>query len=345
MTKSTTPSAANVAGSYGHTPVAASRIAELLRPAIIAAEKTGATPVVVDGTLGAGGHSHYLLKAFPTLAVLGLDRDATALETASRRLAGYGNRFAAVHCRFDELGEVIDRAESQPARIASNEGVAGALFDFGVSSMQLDQDERGFAYSRNAPLDMRMDQTMALTAADVVNTYSHGDLARVLSRYGEERFAGKIASAICREREREPFADSARLVKLLYDTIPAATRTTGGHPAKRTFQALRIEVNGELSSIEAVIPAITGRLRPAGRAVFMSYQSLEDKIVKAALAELVRDKTPPGLPVALPGAAPEFRLATRGAEKATAEEIDDNPRAAPVRIRAIERLTTAGGTP
>lgn len=172
----------------------------------------------------------------------------------------------------------------------------------------------------------------------MLNTYSHGDLARILKTYGDERFAGKIASAIVAEREREPFDRAARLVELLYDTIPAATRRTGGHPAKRTFQALRIEVNRELEAVENVVPVITDMLGVGGRAVFMSYQSLEDKIVKAAFSTLTASKTPAGLPMDLPGSEPAFRTVTRGAEKADAAEIERNPRAAPVRVRCIEKL-------
>ncbi len=209
--------------------------------------------------------------------------------------------------------------------------------------MQLDQAERGFAYSQDAPLDMRMDPDSPLTAAEVLNTYSHGDLAHVLSAYGDERFAGKIASAVLREREQEPFTTSGRLVELLYRTIPAATRRTGGHPAKRTFQALRVEVNAELDSLAAVIPAATARLGLGGVAVFMSYQSLEDKIVKKALAELTANRTPPGLPVDLPDTAASFDLVTRGAEKADAAEIERNPRSAPVRVRAVRRIRSRPG--
>ena len=204
--------------------------------------------------------------------------------------------------------------------------------------MQLDQVERGFAYRTDAPLDMRMDPTRGKTAADILNTYSHGELARILKTYGDERFAGKIASAVLREREKEPFTSSARLVELLYATIPAATRRTGGHPAKRTFQALRVEVNAELEALENVIPVIADLLAVGGRAVFMSYQSLEDRIVKTAFADMTASKTPPGLPMDLPGTAPRFATVTRGAEKATEAEIEENPRAAPVRVRAVEKL-------
>lgn len=204
--------------------------------------------------------------------------------------------------------------------------------------MQLDQAERGFAYAQDAPLDMRMDPSKGITAAEVLNTYSHGDLARVLKVYGDERFAGKIASAVLKEREKEPFENSARLVELLYATIPAAARRTGGHPAKRTFQALRVEVNRELEAIEQVLPVIANALSVGGRAVFMSYQSLEDRIVKRAFKELTTSKTPAGLPMDLPGTAAQFKTVTRGSEKASEEEIAENSRAASVRVRAIERL-------
>lgn len=209
--------------------------------------------------------------------------------------------------------------------------------------MQLDRTDRGFAYAQDAPLDMRMDPDAPLTAAEVLNTYSHGALAHILSVYGDERFAGKIASAVLREREKEPFTTSGRLVELLYRTIPAATRRTGGHPAKRTFQALRVEVNAELDSLAAVIPAATGLLGLGGVAVFMSYQSLEDKIVKKALAELTANRTPPGLPVDLPDTAASFSLVTRGAEKAPEDEIERNPRSASVRVRAVRRIRARPG--
>mgnify|MGYP001940669933 CR=1 FL=1 len=320
---------------HGHVPVMRERMAELLAPAV---ERFGAQCVLIDGTLGAGGHTEYFLQTFPNARVIGVDRDPHALEQASARLEPFGARFAAVQARFDFVGDAIASGEGDIFDTAREAGVAGALFDLGVSSMQLDQEERGFAYRGDAPLDMRMDPTQGITAAEVLNTYSHGELARILKSYGDERFAGKIASAIVKEREREPFTRAARLVELLYDTIPAATRRTGGHPAKRTFQALRIEVNRELEAVENVVPAIAELLGVGGRAVFMSYQSLEDKIVKAAFAELTASKTPAGLPMELPGTEPAFRAITRGAEKAPAEEIDRNPRAAPVRVRGVEKL-------
>lgn len=311
------------------------RMAELLAPAV---EAFGANAVIVDGTLGAGGHTEHFLNVFPQARVIGVDRDPNALQQATERLAQFGERFTPVQCRFDYIGDEIASGEGETFDLVRQHGVAGALFDLGVSSMQLDQEERGFSYRGDAPLDMRMDPTTGITAAEVLNTYSHGDLARILKSYGDERFAGKIASAVLKERERAPFDRADRLVELLYSTIPAATRRTGGHPAKRTFQALRIEVNRELEAVERVVPVITDFLGVGGRAVFMSYQSLEDKIVKSAFAELTASKTPAGLPMDLPGTEPTFKLITRGAEKAPQEEIERNSRAAPVRVRGVEKL-------
>ncbi|MGC4934961.1 16S rRNA (cytosine(1402)-N(4))-methyltransferase RsmH [Gordonia sp. DT30] len=306
----------------------AGRIVSLLEPALVNAAV--AQPVFVDATLGAGGHSELILRKFTSVRVVGIDRDAAALSIARERLASFGDRITLHQARFDELPSVLAQA--------GIDRVDGALYDLGVSSMQLDQAERGFAYAVDAPLDMRMDPEGPMTAADVLNTYSHGELARILSEYGDERFAGKIASAVLREREREPFTTSARLVQLLYSTIPAATRRTGGHPAKRTFQALRIEVNGELVALRQAVPAVLAALRVGGRVAMMSYQSLEDKIVKREFALRTTSTSPARLPVELPGTAPRFRLVTRGAERADQQEIDTNPRSAPVRVRVIERI-------
>ncbi|NLG54188.1 MAG: 16S rRNA (cytosine(1402)-N(4))-methyltransferase RsmH, partial [Rhodococcus sp.] len=257
------------AAGFGHVPVMASRCIELLRPAITAENDSGAGAVFVDGTLGLGGHSEQFLSVFPELRLIGLDRDPNALAIAGDRLARFGDRVTLVRTRYDGIGDAL-----VSAGLESTGSVTAALFDLGVSSMQLDEADRGFAYSVDAPLDMRMDPTSGITAADVLNTYSHGDLARILKTYGEERFAGKIASEVIRQRERAPFTTSAELVELLYRTIPAATRRTGGHPAKRTFQALRVEVNSELDSLSAAVPAALDSLALGGRAVFMSYQSL-----------------------------------------------------------------------
>ncbi|MDL9944406.1 16S rRNA (cytosine(1402)-N(4))-methyltransferase RsmH [Gordonia sp. ABSL11-1] len=315
-------------GEFGHLPVMAARMIDLIIPAFDAPADSG--PVFVDGTLGAGGHTELILRANPDVRVIGIDRDSSALAIARDRLAEFGDRITFHQARFDEIGEVV-QAAGTPL-------VDAVLFDLGVSSMQLDRADRGFAYSVDAPLDMRMNSSETTTAADVLNTYTQGELARILSEYGEERFAGKIAKAIIREREREPFTTSARLVELLYDSIPAATRRTGGHPAKRTFQALRIEVNHELDALRRALPAALSVLRVGGRLAVMSYQSLEDRIVKREFATRTTSTSPPGLPVELPGSAPDFRLVTRGAEQADDHERELNPRSAPVRVRVIERV-------
>ncbi|WP_279106501.1 16S rRNA (cytosine(1402)-N(4))-methyltransferase RsmH [Gordonia paraffinivorans] len=317
-------------GEFGHIPVMGRRIVELLTPALESDE----TRVFLDATLGAGGHSELILNAFPNVRVIGIDRDSSALDIARRRLEPHSNRISLHQATFHEIDDVLAEA--------GETSIDAALFDLGVSSMQLDQAGRGFAYSVDAPLDMRMNPDDPLTAADILNTYSHGELARVLSEYGEERFAGKIASAVIREREKEPFTTSARLVELLYATIPAATRRTGGHPAKRTFQALRIEVNHELDVLREALPAALDALVVGGRVVVMSYQSLEDRIVKREFVARATSKSPPGLPVELPGMAAEFRLVTRGAERPDEEELTSNPRSAPVRVRAIERVEKKG---
>ncbi|WP_293952400.1 16S rRNA (cytosine(1402)-N(4))-methyltransferase RsmH, partial [uncultured Corynebacterium sp.] len=236
----------SIGGNHGHVPVMRDRMAALIAQKV---EAMGSRAVIIDATLGAGGHTEFFLNTFPEARVIGLDRDDNALRDARARLESFGDRFLGVKTRFDGLADVLEAEQGPILDLARAEGISGALFDLGVSSMQLDQVERGFAYRTDAPLDMRMDATQGITAADVLNTYSHGDIARVLKTYGDERFAGKIASAVLKEREKEPFTTSARLVELLYATIPAATRRTGGHPAKRTFQALRVEVNNELESL------------------------------------------------------------------------------------------------
>lgn len=321
------------AGAFGHVPVLLQRSDELLSPALTGVDSDGTDAILVDTTLGLGGHSEHFLRTYPHLRLVALDRDPNALRIAGERLAQYGDRVTFVHTRYDGIASALEKAG-----IDRHESVHGILFDLGVSSMQLDEADRGFAYSIDAPLDMRMDPTVGITAAEVLNTYSHGDLARILSTYGEERFAGKIASEVLRRRDKEPFTTSAALVELLYRAIPAATRRTGGHPAKRTFQALRIEVNGELDSLRAAIPAALDALTVGGRAVFMSYQSLEDRVVKQEIVPRARSKSPEGLPVELPGMGPEFRIITRGAERASEQEIEENPRSAPVRLRAAERI-------
>jgi len=219
--------------------------------------------------------------------------------------------------------------------------VQGVLFDLGVSSLQLDEAARGFAYAQDAPLDMRMDPTTGVSAEHVVNTYDGKALARVLKEYGEERFASRIADAIVRERARSPLTSTARLAELVREAIPAATRRTGGHPAKRTFQALRIEVNDELGVLRRAIPAALDALAVGGRVVVLSYQSLEDRIVKAALAERATSHVPVDMPFVPEGHQPELRLLVRGSEPASPEEVAETPRAQSVRLRAAERVRDA----
>jgi len=314
--------------STRHIPVMRDRVLALLAPAL---ETPGS--VLVDATLGLGGHAEQALTQFPDIHLVGLDRDREALRLSGERLAPFNGRTTLVHAVYDELPEVLESL-GIPA-------VQGILFDLGVSSMQLDEIDRGFSYANDAPLDMRMDPTTELTAAEIVNTYPAGDIVRVLREYGEEKFATRIVSRIVDERAREPFTNSARLVELIREAIPQAARRTGGNPAKRTFQALRIEVNGELEVLRAAIPAALDSLSLGGRIVVMSYQSLEDRIVKQAFAEGAESKAPRDLPIVPESMKPWLRLITRGAEMASESEIESNPRAASVRVRAAERVGVA----
>jgi 16S rRNA (cytosine1402-N4)-methyltransferase len=311
-----------------HVPVLLARVLELLAPALSAPNA-----VVVDATLGLAGHAEALLIAHPNARLVGIDRDTDALALAAERLEPFATRITLVHAVYDQLPEVLERL-GLPA-------VDGILFDLGVSSLQLDESVRGFSYAHDAPLDMRMDRTAGKTAADVVNTYSAADIARVLRVYGEERFASRIADAVVRERVRQPLVSTSRLAELVRDSIPAAARRTGGNPAKRTFQALRIEVNGELSALESAIPSAVASIRVGGRIVVLSYQSLEDRLVKRAFTTGAASTSPADLPIELPGHAPRLRLLTRGAEQATDDEVSANPRAASVRLRAVERIREA----
>ena len=315
-----------------HVPVLRDRVVALLEPAL---RTDGA--VVVDATLGMGGHAHALLTACPTAVLVGIDRDHEALALAGERLAAFGDRVRLVHAVYDDLPRVLD-----DLGLAD---VQGVLMDLGVSSLQLDEDDRGFAYRVDAPLDMRMDQSHGVTAAEVLNTYDVADLVRVLREYGEERFARRIAANVVRERERTPFTTSARLVEIVRSSVPAATRTQGGNPAKRTFQALRIEVNDELGALQAAVPAALDALAVGGRIAVLAYHSLEDRLVKQALAAGARSSTPQGLPVELPEHAPYLRLLVRGSEPPSEDEIEQNPRAASARLRAAERLRRTPVTP
>jgi 16S rRNA (cytosine1402-N4)-methyltransferase len=312
-----------------HVPVLLDRVLTLLAPAL-----TDRPATVVDATLGLGGHAEALLEAHPALTLVGLDRDPEALERSQRRLARFAGRIHLVHAVYDRMPEVLTSLGFA--------GVEGVLFDLGVSSMQLDVAERGFAYAQDAPLDMRMDPTAGRTAGEIVNSYPVADLARVLREYGEERFALRIAQAIDRARRAAPLTSTAELAELVRSSIPAATRRHGGHPAKRTFQALRIEVNGELQTLRTAVPAALDALNVGGRIVALSYHSLEDRIVKQSLAALAKDTTPVDLPVSLADRGPQLRLLTRGSEAASAAEISANPRAASVRLRAAERISPGG---
>jgi len=308
-----------------HVPVLLQRCLDLLAPALAA---EGA--VMVDSTLGMGGHTEGVLSAFPHVRVVGLDRDTQALELAGRRLARFGDRFTGVHAVYDEIRDVLEDLGIG--------AVQGVLMDLGVSSLQLDEVERGFSYAQDAPLDMRMDATRGITAADVLNTYDERDIARILRGYGEERFAPRIARNIDAARAKAPLTRTGELVDILRASIPAATRKTGGHPGKRTFQALRIEVNGELETLERAVPESIEALAVGGRIVVEAYQSLEDRIVKQAFAAGATTSAPPDLPVVPDTHQPYLRLVTRGAEEADEAELALNPRSASVRLRAAERL-------
>jgi len=316
-----------------HLPVLRDRIVELIAPAL---QEPGA--VMVDATLGMGGHSESILVACPGARVIGIDRDHEALSLATGRLARFGDRFTPVHAVYDELPQVLT-----DQGLLARSSVAAMLLDLGVSSLQLDEQERGFAYRHDAPLDMRMDQDSGITAAQILNSYDQADLERILREYGEERFARRVASAIVRERARQPFTTSARLVELLRSAVPAASQKSGGHPAKRTFQALRIEVNGELEALKAALPAAVDALAVGGRIAVLSYHSLEDRLTKRTLAAGARSGTPVGLPVELPELAPYLRLLTRGAEEPAPAEVATNPRAASARLRAAERTRVTKG--
>jgi 16S rRNA (cytosine1402-N4)-methyltransferase len=311
-----------------HLPVMLERVLDLLGPALV-----GRDAVCVDATVGLAGHSEALLAEHPGLTLIGLDRDPEALRRSADRLARFSDRTHLVHTVYDRLPEVL--ADLGHRR------VDGVLFDLGVSSLQLDEAHRGFAYAKDAPLDMRMDPTRGPTAEDVVNGYPVAELRRIFAEYGEERFAGRIANRIERERTRHPITSSARLAELVRDSIPAPARRTGGHPAKRVFQALRIEVNGELEAVRAAIPAAVDALATGGRIVVLAYHSLEDRIVKRTFASRARSSAPVGLPFDPEGTEPVIRLLSRGAERPGELELAANPRAASARLRAAERIGEA----
>lgn len=313
-----------------HIPVALERCIELLTPAIEYSLQNDPSTYVIDATLGLGGHTRALLAKFPTLIIIGIDRDERAIAIARENVAPFAHRLLISHTTYDQIDAVLSEHGAKK--------IAGILFDLGVSSMQLDDGERGFAYSHDAPLDMRMDQSTGQSAFDVLHTYDHAALVRILRLYGEEKFAPRIVDFIISARDAGKLNTTKDLAELVKNAIPAAARRTGGNPAKRTFQALRIEVNQELAILERAIPAALAALEVHGRLVVMAYQSLEDKIVKSTLAAATASRTPRGLPIDLPDSAAKFALVMRGSESAAEAEIVLNPRAQSMRLRAVERL-------
>ena len=316
---------------YPHVPVLLNRCVELLGIGVTAARNAGLTPLIIDFTLGMGGHSEGILSAYPDVQLIGIDRDPIAIATAGERLAGFGARFTAVHTTADDIEAVLAERGNPP--------VSGVLYDLGVSSLQLDDDERGFSYSRDTALDMRMNPTVGITAAQVLNTYSAAELTRIISTYGEERYARKIAHAIVADREQRPWESTRQLAELIGRLVPdPKNKMKRSHPAKRTFQALRIEVNDELGNIERSLPAALTALHLGGVAVVESYQSLEDTIVKRIFRSGTHSAAPPDLPVVPEHLQPWLQEIVRGAEKAPRSEVDVNPRAASVRLRAVQKV-------
>jgi 16S rRNA (cytosine1402-N4)-methyltransferase len=306
--------------SFAHEPVLVREVAELFAPV--------PAGVLIDGTVGAGGHARLLLETCPQLDLLGLDQDDDALAAAATTLAPFGSRVQLRKARFDRLSEVMHEE--------GIDEVSGVLFDLGVSSPQLDRSERGFSYRNDGPLDMRMDRSQRLSADTVVNEYDEQRLADVIRTYSDERFAQRIARAIVAAR---PVQTTAQLADVVRDAIPAPARRRGGHPARRTFQALRIEVNDELNILTSTLEQAIDALAPRGRCVVLAYHSGEDRIVKAVFrnAETGGCTCPPGLPCTC-GAEPKVRLLKRGAWKPSAAEVSANPRAESARLRAVEKL-------
>lgn len=314
---------------FGHIPVMRDECIAVLADAVTAATE----PVVIDATCGLGGHSEAMLTAWPSARVLGIDRDPQALALASKRLARFGDRFVPCPGEFELLPDFLDAAGHVYA--------TAILMDLGVSSLQIDEPDRGFSYSVNSPLDMRMNPADTQSAADVVNHASEAELTRILAEFGEERFARRIAAEMVRRRQEVPFTTTAQLVDVVYAKIPAAKRATGGHPAKRTFQALRIAVNDELGLLRRTLPLAAQRLDVGGRLAVLSFHSLEDRIVKQFMRAQCAGSTPVDLPVELPEHAAQFRDLTRSGQVPTEVERTTNPRSTSVRLRAIARIAAA----
>ena len=309
-----------------HIPVMRDRVLEMFTPAL-----NVSNPLLIDGTLGLAGHTESLLKEFPHLKIIGIDRDPIAIERAKQRLGELASRVEFVNETYDQIETVL-----------AGRKVNGVLLDLGVSSIQLDEASRGFSYAQDAPLDMRMNATDSLTAADILNTYEVKDLTYILGTYGEEKFAKRIAQELVKRRTDKPWSSTFELVELIKDVIPAPARRTGGNPAKRTFQALRIAVNNELQILERAIPQAMAALVVGGRILVLSYHSLEDRIVKNAFKEQssIIDALP-GLPILLSKSIAPFELVNRKAEQASDEEIATNPRSTSVRLRVAQRVAVA----
>lgn len=314
----------------GHVPVMVGRCVELLAPAL---DRPGT--VVVDGTLGLGGHAEAVLRSCPEASVVGIDRDGEALDLASERLKPFRDRFRPHHAEFDDIEGALTLVGVSTAD--------GVLLDLGLSSLQVDEEDRGFAYSRDCPLDMRMDRRGDRTAADILNTESEEEIERILKEYGEERYARRITQTIIRRRVERPLKRSSELVELVQASIPPSIAGRGGNPAKRTFQALRIAVNNELLLLARALPRAVRALSVGGRIIVLSYHSLEDRMVKGVLREGSRIMAPPGMPVIRDEDRPYLRLLTKGAEKAGPAEVEANPRSRPARLRAAERIRATPG--
>lgn len=287
--------------------------------------------IYVDGTLGGAGHSSQIAKRLTTGRLIGIDRDPVALKAAGERLAPYGDRVTLVHANFCQIRQVL--------RELNIDGVDGILLDLGVSSPQLDDSARGFSYMADAPLDMRMNSQDSLTAHTVVNTWSQEELKRILYTYGEERYAPQIAAAICRRRELAPIETTLELVEVIRSAMPAAALREKQHPAKRSFQAIRIAVNDELGAVEQVMVDAIPVLNPGGRLAVITFHSLEDRIVKQAMAEAAKGCTcPPNFPVCVCGKKPAVKLISRKPIVSAEEELKENPRARSAKLRICEKI-------